>query len=192
MIRLTSDFEVYYGGSTGFSCRGFVIPAKKCAVNKKKFEANYEGADVVVLADQGSTWKPAADSRATAVMLRNVDLLRQKGFRGPVVIYGERPRYANPVYQLVLRSGRLAGAGRYASESLSVSVSGMRERTEMAKIFYESRNIHYFSPVPQLCRDDWCDVLTPEGKQIYFDAMHFTLDGVLHVKTEFADYLRAL
>jgi len=192
MIRLTRGLEVYYDGTTGYNCRGFVIPAKRCAVNKKKFQTNYEGAEVVVLADQGSTWGPTADSRETAAMLRNVNLLRHHGFKGPVVIYGERPRYSNPVYQIVLRFGRLAGAGRYASESLMVSEAGIRERIETAKTFYESHNLHYFSPVPQLCRDEWCDVLTPSGKQIYFDTMHFTLDGVQHLKAEFADYLRSL
>lgn len=191
MIREERGFEVYYDGSTGWNCKGFTLPAKRCAKNRKKFAAGYEGADVVVLADEGSTWK-VGDARLTRATLGNVKLLRDHGFAGPIVIYGERPRYSTPVHRLVLRFGRLAGAGRYAGDSLIWSVEGMNGRIEAATAFYEGHGIHYFSPVRQLCREDWCDVLTPNGKLIYFDGFHFTWDGVGYLKSDFIPYLRDL
>jgi peptidoglycan/LPS O-acetylase OafA/YrhL len=204
MLRDEEGFEVFYEGTTGHECRGFTLPVKGerdgpqmrreaelCATNRSKFAASYKRADVVVLADRLSTWH-TSDGEATGELLSNVRMLRSAGFQGPIVIYGERPTYSVAVYQQVFRFGRLAGAGKVLRDFLRADVRTMRERTEQAARFYKTQGIDYFSPIDQLCGADWCSVVTPDGKQIYFDTGHFTWAGARHLAPEFSAHLRAL
>lgn len=194
MLREKESLEVHYSG-TSYLCRTFTLAwessnknqARLCAKNKGKFDRVYETVDVIVLGDQFSTWVEGEE------IINNVNLLRGNGFKGPIVIYGERPVYQESVYRIVLKHGRPVSADKYASKYLRYSTSTMRENVHKSTIFYESHQVHYFSPVAQLCKyNTWCDVLTPDNKLIYFDAKHFTFDGTQYLADEFMHYLFSL
>ncbi|MEP1472097.1 MAG: acyltransferase family protein [Halieaceae bacterium] len=183
--------EVHYLG-TSYKCKSFTRPrdpkdakmAAHCPKNISRFQNAYPTVDVVVLADQFSTWAPDLE------IIRNINVLRNAGYYGPLLIYGERPIYNEIPANLVLKHGRLQSAGKFTSEHLLYSPKEMREAVDRAKKYYENKGIGYYSPVEALCPSEtWCDILTQTNKVIYFDTKHFTLDGVKMVAPDFIDYL---
>ncbi|MEH6589146.1 MAG: acyltransferase family protein [Halioglobus sp.] len=200
MLRDSEDVEVFYSGSTGHLCTGFTLgkngssaeQKKRCADNVQKFTADYFDADVIILADRESSYYPMAERRVAREYRAHFDRLRKGGFHGLIMIYGGRPLYSVAVYELVRRHGRLAGAGKFASGYMEFTVAQMEEMIAASTEFYASNNVYFYSPVPELCRDDWCDVLSPNGDIIYFDRWHFNYAGIKKLSPSLIKFLQKL
>jgi hypothetical protein len=165
---------------------------KICANNIDKFTGDYSSADVIILADRESSYYPIAERRVAREYQVHFERLRQGGFQGAIVGYGGRPIYSVSAYELVRRHGRLAGAGKFASDYMEFTVAQMEQMNEAAAAFYTANNVYFYSPVPELCRDDWCDVLTSGGKLIYFDSWHFNSAGIQKLSPSLVEFLQSL
>jgi peptidoglycan/LPS O-acetylase OafA/YrhL len=200
MLRGRDAIEVFYNGSTGHLCTGFTLgkngtsasQKKRCADNMDKFTADYSTADVIILADRESSYYPMAERRVAREYAAHFDRLRKGGFQGSIMVYGGRPLYSVAVYELVRRHGRLAGAGKFASEYMEFTVAQMEEMMGEAGAFYAANNVYYYSPVPDLCHGDWCDVLSPDGDIIYFDLWHFNYAGIKKLSPSLIAFLQTL
>jgi peptidoglycan/LPS O-acetylase OafA/YrhL len=194
MLKTVKGNQVFFGGTTSHTCRAFTLPQsgksdknKLCSRNVNRFKRNYGNADLIVLADNSSTWAPSAEE--SAALDKNIELLRAAGNTGRIVIYGERPTYSAHVYQLLARLGSVRSSGRRLSESLETDAGTMRSRNSSARAFYQKRGIEYYSPVDFMCRESWCEVVTPKNKLIYFDAGHFTYAGIRYLSRDFMAFL---
>jgi hypothetical protein len=181
-------------------CTGFTLgknganasQKKGCADNLEKFNADFSQADVIILADRESSYYPMAERRIAREYRAHFERLRANGFQGSIVVYGGRPLYSVAVYELVRRHGRLAGAGKFASEYMEFTVAQMEEMSEAAKAFYAASKVHFYSPIRELCHDDWCDVLSSGGEIIYFDLWHFNYAGIQKLSPSLVEFLKRL
>ena len=195
MLVEREGIEVHYLG-TGYMCKSFTRArdptdaalVASCSENIRLFQNAYPTVDLVVLADQFSTWAPDLQ-----IML-NINVLKKSGYDGPLLIFGERPIYEADVIpaNLILKHGRLQSAGRFTSQYMLHSTTEMHKAVDRARTFYAGKNIGYYSPTELLCQSNtWCEILTPKNKVIYFDTKHFTLDGVNMVAPDFIKHLEA-
>ncbi|MEH6607766.1 MAG: acyltransferase family protein [Halioglobus sp.] len=186
--------EVHYK-VTSYKCESFTRPRDRqdtalktaCAQNVNRFQNAYPTVDLIVLADQFSTWAPDLE------IIRNINILKDHGYPGPLVIYGERPIYKELPANLILKHGRIQSAGKFTSDYMLHTVAEMRQAMGRARSYYEGKGVAYYTPIDTLCQKaDWCEILTPENKVIYFDTKHFTLDGVNFLAPDFLAYLAEL
>jgi hypothetical protein len=59
-----------------------------------------------------------------------------------------------------------------------------------AMVAYSNSGIILYDPIPVLCRDRVCAILTPTGKRIYLDNWHLTRDGALQLAPSLEEALR--
>ncbi len=130
--------------------------------------------------------------RNITTIMKNINLLRESGYSGPIVIYGERPTYSENVSQVAFRFGRVHKLETMTMKHITSTIPMMRERIEVATTYYEAENIHYYSPVRILCDSDQCEVLTPDNELIYFDIAHFTPEGGAYLVDDFVEYLKSI
>ena len=199
MLTFDDGFEVHAGELTTPLCVAFTLPkpeakdqakaAKRCAQNKEMFfDRDYSKADVVVLADHNSTWTVHPLIRGE--LEANVDLLRQNGFDGPIIVYGERPKYNKHIFEILRELGSTRGADQYAAQYIMHSISKMRRRIKIATEYYQSIGVHYYSPIDELCNDKYCKILNSENRVLYHDNDHFSLDGDRYLSAAATAFVR--
>lgn len=199
MLDNVRNLSIFFEGPTSWRCYAFTFPNKpsdprankECSAGSQRFSRGYEKADIILLADDGSTWDPGNEKWRAGVE-KNIASLRNSSFAGEIVIYGERPKYKKYVHDLVTKFGRLNGTDRFAAQYLELDVAGMRRRVEAAEQYYKEGGIHYFSPIHQLCDDLSCRVLTPNNALIYFDDSHFSDEGDRYLAKPLVYFLQNL
>lgn len=201
MLDNHPDTEAYYEKTTGHLCLAYtrsLLPenmspqlAAYCAANIERFQQDYHGADVVILADNYSTWDTDDDANMTE-LLENIDTLRLNGFQGPIVIYGERPIYEQPIPVLANRYGRVSGFNEFAAQFIRTPIQQMHRRVERAIEFYPRHDIYYYSPLHLMCTTTLCNVFTDNGEVIYVDNGHFSVAGYDFLQNDFINFLKSI
>ncbi|WP_273184628.1 acyltransferase family protein [Hyphomonas adhaerens] len=202
MFTFDDDVEVFYRDSTTPNCVMFTLPKpeakdidaarKRCAANEDiHFKQDYSMADAVILADNNSTWTihPTLQDE----IAKNIQTLRDYGFEGPILIYGERPQYTKEIFAILREFGTMKGADQFAEQYLKFDVPYMLGRVDRARKFYDGLGVYYYSPVHDLCGDNtWCRIVTPDGKVMYHDNDHFSLSGDQYLSPEIVALVRKL
>ena len=172
--------EVFYTGKINHKCISFTLAKKSqkqlqeaCSQNILKFDRPYGKANVIILSDHIDSFG-IVDERRIDEVVKNMNLLRDNGYKGKIVFIGPRPIYKQNVYQYLINRGRVQGADAELSKFLRRDIPQMNARSEHVKNELAKHGVDYFAPYQSLCSDSSCKVVDPDGRLIYFDNTHFT------------------
>ncbi len=196
IINTLDDTEVFYAGSTDDKCIGFTLAAasqpefqQRCQSNISRFDRPYPTADTIVLSVNSDSYD-VMDDRHLPEIIKNIDLLRGKGFDGKIVFIGPRPVYSQNIYQYLSTRGEALGAKTELTAYLQKDINDMEMRSKKMRVALAEYGVHYYAPYEYLCDENACDVSDVNGNTLYLDDAHFTNDAGQILADSLRDRLR--
>jgi len=192
-----SNYEISFRGMTGHLCKAITLnsltPQDKnfnkmqehCIKgNLKRFQTKLPNTNLVIIGD--NSWMAKVNQKEISEeVLKNIKILRNYGYQGPIMIISNRPKYKKAVFNILKEYGATGdGANKYAKKYLILST----EQDAIAKKFYHENKIYYYSLNDSLCFEGTCKIVY-QGMPLYHDGSHLTLSGAKYVGTDLVKYI---
>ena len=181
--------DVRYSGTTSFECYAFhlkIFPDSKtdCGGTFKNILSltNAQVADYIVLNER---WViDISPKDYIAGLERAIQQIREVNKKAQLIIVGPRQTFdQKSAYQLVVEHGRLAGAAEYASKYY-YKRQDMLLLNRKLRTYAERIGATFVDLDEIFCKQDICEILTPEGEMIYWDFGHWTMAGAKNLQQE--------
>jgi peptidoglycan/LPS O-acetylase OafA/YrhL len=193
-------YEIGFKGMTGHYCKAITLSnvgekhenykksLERCPNNIKRFTTPLVNTDLVIIADNLTLLDVQADTISTEI-LKNISVLKAAGYKGPILIITNRPKYIKAVFSIINDYGFSGeGVNQYAQQYLYRPIGEMMEDDRHAQIFYQQNNIYYYSLVDALCRDERCEI-SFQGAPLYHDRGHLTMSGAVYVGPQLVEFI---
>lgn len=134
-----------------------------------------KAADVVLLHDNWGGYDP----NGLTAMIKAVRTVS----KAPIYVVGPKMMFTEDVLPISKKAQdeRRAGVAAVNAVALTYQNPEKAERDQALKAFFAPRSwpdVHYVSLLDLQCgRPRRCEILAPDGRYLYFDAGHFTLEG---------------
>lgn len=185
-LKSTHNYQVRYSGSTSHECYALsekIAPDSKidCQKNFKALinNTNTKNADFIIINER---WVIEKETEPYLKSLSNsIQEIKKINPQASFVIVGPRQTFDGAsVYKQIIDHGRLTDANQLLSRSYHSRPAMLALNKELQK-FSNKNNYLYIDIDALFCHKEICDVVTPEGKIIYWDFGHWTMAGAKHL-----------
>lgn len=203
VLAFDRRFEVHFEGMTGYRCNAFTQPLsyagtkdheseiESCGKNAERFVSISPGADIVILADSVSWVNQYANSAVLRAFEANIAAIRTS-FDGPIIVIKNRPVWNDDGFRIISDFGSVGElVNQESQDKLAQPVAELLLEDEYYQNFFAQRGVHYISLAPMLCPDGECK-LVKNGKAMFFDRNHITLDGARFISEDLVNEVLAI